>query len=64
MKAYILLALAAATQATRLHRLIMVDKDGNPLDKPDDGLEVPEVNYNPNHPPKEVVGTPFTQDEI
>ena len=45
------------TQAVRIERLIMVDTEGNPIREADEGF-VPTYELSPNHPPKEVVGSP------
>ena len=59
---YILLLALAAVFGHKLNKITLVDKDGVPL-KEDDGF-VPHVEFNENHPSKEVVGGEYTQAKI
>ena len=61
MKLSLLLSLAIVS-GHKLNKLTLVEKDGTPI-KEDDGF-VPHVDFNENHPAKEVVGGEYTQAKI
>ena len=58
----ILVAALCSANAISINKLTIVDKDGNPVEK-NEGY-VPEVEYNEDHPAKEVVGGKYTQKKL
>ena len=58
----ILVAALCSANAISINKLTIVDKDGNPIEK-NEGY-VPEVEFNENHPEKEVVGGKYTQAKL
>jgi|TARA_B110000305_G_C19255276_1_gene546773 hypothetical protein len=58
----ILVAALCSANAISINKLTIVDKDGNEIEK-NPGY-VPEVEFNEDHPEKEVVGGKYTQAKL